>query len=164
MTYLEWIVLIVTGALLFEFLVKREFVRLNERVSKLEKRVTQLEDLNAFHARAKFSGIGKQSAAILNSSDNFVYLSAANVVAVCQDGSPLAFFEAKPRLNSPFFFRETTSSSLERKIAADESVSCLLVRCLYHLALLIFMASHGWVRDSDSLCERAPRSRRRRSW
>jgi hypothetical protein len=40
----EWIVLIVIGALLFEFLVKREFVRLNERVSKLEKRVTQLED------------------------------------------------------------------------------------------------------------------------
>jgi hypothetical protein len=40
----EWIVLIVIGALLFEFLVKREFVRLNERVWKLEERVKQLED------------------------------------------------------------------------------------------------------------------------
>jgi hypothetical protein len=44
MTTWEWIVLIVIGALLFEFLVKREFVRLNERVWKLEKRVKQLED------------------------------------------------------------------------------------------------------------------------
>jgi hypothetical protein len=44
MTTWEWIVLIVIGALLFEFVVKREFVRLNERVWKLEKPVKQLED------------------------------------------------------------------------------------------------------------------------
>src|SRR5205085_6850818 len=44
MTTWEWIVLIVIGALLFEFVVKREFVRHNERVWKLEKPVKQLED------------------------------------------------------------------------------------------------------------------------
>jgi hypothetical protein len=120
--------------------------------------------LFAHAARARFSGIGSPSAKSLNSSGNASYLSAAIVVAVCEDGRPLAFFEAKPRLNSPFLSCETDSSLLERKIAADESVSCLMVRCLYHFALLIFMASHGLVRDSDSLCGRAPRSRRRRSW
>jgi hypothetical protein len=55
----------------------------------------------AIHAaRAKFSGIGKQSAASLNSKDNDTYLSAAIVVAVCEDGKPLASFGAKPRSNS----------------------------------------------------------------
>ena len=146
MTYLEWIVLIVTGALLFEVLVKREFVRLNERGSKLEKRVTQLEDLNAFHARAKFSGIGKQSAAILNSSDNFVYLSAANVVAVCEDGRPLAFFEAKASLEFPACLSGGTGVTAGvSKYAADTLVPTLLPALFfrYQVLRLIPNSFHG---------------------
>jgi hypothetical protein len=42
-------------------------------------------------ARAKFSGIGKQSAASLNSSGKVAYLSAAIVVAVCEDRRLPAF-------------------------------------------------------------------------
>src|SRR5262245_52826211 len=82
-------------------------------------------------ARAKFSGIGKQSAAILNSNGKVAYLSAANVVAVCEDGRPLSFFGATAPLGWPCFLSGVTGlSSLERKIAVDTPVtSGLFLAC-----------------------------------
>jgi len=52
-------------------------------------------------ARAKFSGIGKQSAAILNSNGKVAYLSAANVAAVCEDGRPLSFLRGEAPARFP---------------------------------------------------------------
>jgi hypothetical protein len=40
----EWIVVLIVAAVLFEFLVKREFVRLWNKVWDLEKRLKRLED------------------------------------------------------------------------------------------------------------------------
>jgi hypothetical protein len=40
----EWIVVLIVAALLFEFLVKREFIRLWNKVWDLEKRLKRLED------------------------------------------------------------------------------------------------------------------------
>src|SRR5262249_41835907 len=58
------------------------------------------------------------------------YLSAAIVVAVCEDGSPLASFEAKPRSDAILAppAGVVSLSSLERKIAADELASYCLFR------------------------------------
>src|SRR5262249_37467538 len=72
-------------------------------------------------ARANFSSIGKQSAAILNSSGKVAYRSATNVVAVARRKSSF-FSSARHRgSDSPFPPAGVTGpSSLERKIAADD--------------------------------------------
>jgi hypothetical protein len=83
-------------------------------------------------------------------------MSAANVVAFARR-IPLVSFAAVGRSNSLLLLTRvsgTNSSSEDKEIGADESVplvpSTLLVRRLYQVRLLIFMASHGLVRDSDS--------------
>src|SRR5262249_627372 len=72
-------------------------------------------------ARANFSSIGKQSAAILNSSGKVAYRSATNVVAVARRKSSFFSSARQRRLDSPFTPAGGTGpSSLERKIAADD--------------------------------------------
>jgi hypothetical protein len=91
----------------------------------LKRRISRPASAAIHAARAKFSGIGKQSAASLNSKNNDTYLSAAIVVAVCEDGKPLASFGAKPRSNSILtpLSGVASLSSLLRKYAADEFAS-----------------------------------------
>src|SRR6476646_10434577 len=76
---------------------------------------------NSFHAaRAKLSGIGNPSAINLNSTGSDTYLSAAIVVAVCEDGRPLPFCGALALLEFPTTLSsETTLSSRHREYAAD---------------------------------------------
>src|SRR6516225_5835342 len=60
----------------------------------------------------------------LNSVSKASCASAAIVVAVCEDGSPLASFEAKPRSEVPASIpADAGLSAVERKIAADEVAS-----------------------------------------
>src|SRR5262249_30497341 len=78
-------------------------------------------------ARAKFlaqSASANPRAKSLNSVGKASCESATIVVVVCEDGSPLAFFEAKPRSDVPSTPAGVTGpSSLERKIAADTPVT-----------------------------------------
>src|SRR5262249_35787210 len=101
---------------------------------------------NSHAARAKFSGIGKQSAINLNSTGNDSSLSTAIVAAVCEDGLPLPSFGAKRPSDGPSSrFGETTLSSLERKIAADKVVSRLILALFwrYQVARLMPSSLHG---------------------
>src|SRR5215831_1170478 len=88
------------------------------------------------------------------------------MVAVCEDGSPLAFLLrcAAPPSNSFFLSTETTLSSLERKYAVDKVVSRLILALFrrYQVARLMPNSLHGWVSDRDSDCGRIPAARRLR--
>src|SRR5262249_5984392 len=120
-------------------------------------------------ARAKFlvqSVSTNPSAKSLNSVGKASCESATIVVAVCEDGSPLASFEAKPRSNSILALSvETTLSTGLYKVIADKTVSRLIPGLFwrYQVARLIPLFLHGWVADRDSDCGRIPAARRLRS-
>src|SRR5262245_52503814 len=102
-------------------------------------------------ARAKFS-TNNPRANSLSSNGSNPYLSAAVVVAVCEDGRPLASFGATAPLGCCFFpSAETGLSTLERKIAVDTLVSPLLLALFlrYQAARLIPISLHGWVVDRE---------------
>jgi hypothetical protein len=89
-------------------------------------------------------------------------VSAAIVVAVCEDGSSFFIFISSARQcrsDSPV---ETVLSSLERKIAADKVVSSFLLALFrrYQAARLMPNSPHGLVADRDSDCGRIPAARR----
>src|SRR5262249_33247324 len=94
-------------------------------------------------------------------------LSTAIVVAVCEDGRPLASFEAKPCSNSPSAIPVGTGlSSVVRKLGAHKVVPTVPVADLfrrYQVLRLIPNSLHGWVADRDSDCGRIPSARRLRS-
>jgi hypothetical protein len=66
--------------------------------------------------RPKFLALDNPSAKSLNSNGKVAYLSAANVVAVCEDGRPLSFFGATTPLGWPYFLSGVTGlSSLDQR-------------------------------------------------
>src|SRR5262249_5121056 len=101
-------------------------------------------------ARANFSSIGKQSAAILNSSGKVAYRSATNVVAVARRKSSFFSSARQRRSDSPALpAGDAGLSSLERKIAADTLASRALFLRRSHVLRLLPNSLHCGVLDSE---------------